>query len=150
MEVLFKGKVMIGEPSGTAGAPILNILQKKELTNVILIVTRYFGGVLLGTGGLVKAYSESAAKAIEEAGEIEKEEGYIAEVFLEYNQQREFEYICEKNNINIISKEFTDKVKNIIEISEEKYINEFKENTQSKFHELPIFIKEKKYITITK
>ena len=48
-----------GEPSGTAGAPILNILNKMELMNVLVIVTRYFGGILLGTGGLVKAYSQA-------------------------------------------------------------------------------------------
>jgi len=91
MEVLFRGKVTTGEPSGTAGAPILNILQKKELTNVIVIVTRYFGGVLLGTGGLVKAYSESAVKAIEEAGEIHKEEGYIAEQQTVYRKKQPWE-----------------------------------------------------------
>ncbi len=54
-----------GEPSGTAGAPILNILKKKELSNVLVVVTRYFGGILLGTGGLVKAYSEAAISAVE-------------------------------------------------------------------------------------
>lgn len=53
-----------GEPSSTAGAPILNILEKNNLVNVLVIVTRYFGGILLGTGGLVKAYSESALNVI--------------------------------------------------------------------------------------
>jgi len=53
-----------GEPSGTAGAPILNILNKMELMNVLVIVTRYFGGILLGTGGLVKAYSQATKMAI--------------------------------------------------------------------------------------
>ena len=54
-----------GEPSGTAGAPMLNILKKMELVNVLVVVTTYFGGILLGTGGLVKAYSEATKKAIE-------------------------------------------------------------------------------------
>ena len=51
-----------GEPSSTAGAPILNVLEKNKLVNVLIIVTRYFGGILLGTGGLVKAYSEAAMR----------------------------------------------------------------------------------------
>ena len=62
-----------GEPSGTAGMPMLNILQKNELINVLVVVTRYFGGILLGTGGLVRAYSEALVKAIENA-EFVKEE----------------------------------------------------------------------------
>ena len=55
-----------GEPSGTAGAPMLNVLQKNKLANVLITVTRYFGGILLGTGGLVRAYSDCLLKAIEE------------------------------------------------------------------------------------
>ena len=51
-----------GEPSGTAGAPILNIIKSNNLQNVVIIVTRYFGGILLGTGGLTRAYSEAAGK----------------------------------------------------------------------------------------
>ena len=61
-----------GEPSGTAGAPMLNILQKNNLANVLIVVTRYFGGVLLGTGGLVRAYSECLQKAIENSKKITK------------------------------------------------------------------------------
>ena len=62
-----------GEPSGTAGPPMLNLLQKQELTNVIVIVTRYFGGILLGTGGLVRAYTQSAKTAIDNASIIQQE-----------------------------------------------------------------------------
>lgn len=60
-----------GEPSGTAGVPILNILKNEGITNVVVVVTRYFGGVKLGTGGLVRAYSHSAKLALEEAKVIE-------------------------------------------------------------------------------
>ena len=60
-----------GEPSGTAGSPMLNILQKNNLTNVLIVVTRYFGGILLGTGGLVRAYSDSLQKAIKKSDLVE-------------------------------------------------------------------------------
>ncbi len=56
-----------GEPSGTAGAPMLNLLKKQNLSNVIIIVTRYFGGILLGTGGLVRAYTEATKEALNKA-----------------------------------------------------------------------------------
>ena len=127
---------------GTAGGPMLSILQKKELLNTLVIVTRYFGGILLGTGGLVKAYSEAEASALEDAQIIEKESGYIAEIVLEYGMQGEFEYFCENNNIKIVSKEYSEKIKNLIEISEEKYLKTFKE----KFQNMPIVLKENKYI----
>ena len=61
-----------GEPSGTAGAPMLNLLSKNELVNCLAVVTRYFGGILLGTGGLVRAYSEVTKKAIEGANIVEE------------------------------------------------------------------------------
>ena len=56
-----------GEPSGTAGAPMVEILEKQGLANLLIVVTRYFGGILLGTGGLVRAYSDSLKKALEKA-----------------------------------------------------------------------------------
>ncbi len=61
-----------GEPTGTAGAPMLNLLKKSELVNCIAVVTRYFGGILLGTGGLVRAYSEVTKQAIENANIVEE------------------------------------------------------------------------------
>lgn len=69
-----------GEPSGTAGAPMLNILQKQELTNVLIVVTRYFGGILLGTGGLVRAYTSAAKEAIEKAQIVEEEPRFRNEI----------------------------------------------------------------------
>lgn len=117
-----------GEPSGTAGGPMLNILSKKELVNVLVVVTRYFGGILLGTGGLVRAYSEAIDQAIQNAKEVEKEKGYLADVDIEYEEQREFEYMCEKNKIEIVKKEYTDKIKYTIEISMVNYEKVFRTN----------------------
>ena len=57
-----------GEPQGTAGQPMLNVFQREEVTNVVCVVTRYFGGVLLGAGGLVRAYTQSAKDALDAAG----------------------------------------------------------------------------------
>lgn len=90
-----------GEPSGTAGAPMLNILQKNNLCNVIAIVTRYFGGILLGTGGLVRAYSDVTLNAVNFSEKVEKCIGIEAEVELEYNNLEIFKYYCKINNIYI-------------------------------------------------
>ncbi len=90
-----------GEPSGTAGGPMLNILQKNNLCNVLVVVTRYFGGILLGTGGLVRAYSDATLEAINNSEMIEKCMGQEAEVEIEYNNLENFKYYCKKNNIII-------------------------------------------------
>lgn len=109
-----------GEPSGTAGGPMLNILQKNNLCNVLVVVTRYFGGVLLGTGGLVRAYSESTLNAIDLADKIEKCIGLEFQVTLDYNNFESFKYYCRKNRINIINIEYTDIIICKIQLEEEK------------------------------
>ena len=107
-----------GEPSGTAGGPMLNILQKNDLCNVLVIVTRYFGGILLGTGGLVRAYSEATIEAINEAEKVEKCIGLEAEVQIEYNYLESFKHYCKINNIFIGNFIYSDKIFCKIELQE--------------------------------
>ena len=73
-----------GEPSGTAGVPILEVLRQQELTGLLVVVTRYFGGILLGAGGLVRAYSKSCAKAIENAGVVTMKQTAVYEMECDY------------------------------------------------------------------
>lgn len=75
-----------GEPSGTAGRPILEVIKNKNLQNVVIVVTRYFGGKLLGTGGLIRAYGQSAVQGIEAANEVEKILHTRLSVSVEYTQ----------------------------------------------------------------
>ena len=107
-----------GEPSGTAGAPMLEILEKQSIYNVVVIVTRYFGGILLGTGGLVRAYSDSLKEAIKESTLVEQEPGYEAEIKLPYADFEKFKYYCNKNNINIINSEYSDFIICKIEVND--------------------------------
>ena len=107
-----------GEPSGTAGSPILNVIEKNGLCNVLVIVTRYFGGILLGTGGLVRAYTEATIKAIEKANIVQQEEGYEVEIITTYSDIEKLKYYCNKNQIKIINIQYEENVKCIIEISE--------------------------------
>lgn len=107
------------EPSGTAGIPMLTLLQKNNLVNVLIVVTRYFGGILLGTGGLVRAYTDSSKQALESAKIIELQYGEILEYCIEYDEFEYFKYICEKNNIEIINTEYSNNIKAIIKLKEE-------------------------------
>lgn len=107
------------EPSGTAGIPMLTLLQKNNLVNVLIVVTRYFGGILLGTGGLVRAYTDSSKQALEAAKIIELQYGEIIEYCIEYDEFEYFKYICEKNNIEIINTEYSNNIKAIIKLKEE-------------------------------
>ena len=83
-----------GEPSGTAGMPILDIIKGNDLYNILVVVTRYFGGILLGTGGLVKAYSDVTKNAINLSNLVEMEEGYEVEIELDYKNFN-FNSLCE-------------------------------------------------------
>ena len=99
-----------GEPSGTAGAPLLALLKSYNLTNVIIIVTRYFGGILLGTGGLVRAYTEVAQKAINNAKIVQKDYGIKYEIQISYNNLKEIQYICKKLKINIVEIDYKENI----------------------------------------
>ena len=136
-----------GEPSGTAGAPMLNILQKNNLVNVVVIVTRYFGGILLGTGGLVRAYSNSLLQAIEKSKKIQKCFGQELEVELKYNEFENFKYYCKNNEIKIVDAQYKENIVCKIELEEEKKL-ELMQDFEIKNINLN-YIKElsKKYIT---
>lgn len=120
-----------GEPSGTAGQPMLNILQKNNLVNVLVIVTRYFGGILLGTGGLVRAYSNSLTQALQICDKIEICYGREFELSLDYNELEKFKYYCKNNKINIIETEYFDTVFCKIEVEESK-IQQLKKDFETK------------------
>ena len=135
-----------GEPSGTAGAPMLAILEKLELTNVLVVVTRYFGGILLGTGGLVKAYSEATKQAIGKAHIITIEQGYLLEVIISYSELEKFKYFCKQNQIVIKKEEYLDNINLNIELSEKMKDKILKDYQNLNFHILKSKILEEKYI----
>lgn len=139
-----------GEPSGTAGAPMLNILQKNNLANVLIIVTRYFGGILLGTGGLVRAYSDSLLNAISKSNILKKCLGEELEVVLDYNVFENFKYYCKNNKINITKIDYTESIVCRIELEEE-----IKDKLLDDFNTKNIILKEirtisKKYVIKSK
>ena len=105
---------------GTAGAPMLNVLQKNNIVNVLIVVTRYFGGILLGTGGLLRSYTDSLQKALEKSEKIQKYLGVEMLVELDYNEYSNFQYYCKNNDILIRNVEYCELVMCNIELDEEK------------------------------
>ncbi len=115
-----------GEPQGTAGVPVLDILQKNELTDVCCVVTRYFGGILLGGGGLVRAYSTSAKLAVESSDILNMCECYAMEINMDYNLYSKISYILPQFEIKEISSKFEETVHLEI-MAKEQFYNSLKE-----------------------
>lgn len=120
-----------GEPSGTAGGPMLNILQKNNLANILTVVTRYFGGILLGTGGLVRAYSDALLEALEKTQKVKMVSGLELEVTLSYNNFENFKYYCKNHEINIISTNYNENIVCKIDMELEKKV-EFDKDYENK------------------
>ena len=110
-----------GEPSRTAGAPLLDLLKKQGLSNVLVVVTRYFGGILLGTGGLVKAYTESASKALFKTDIVTKEIGNLYEIVVEYSDLNNIEHNAESIGYRIKEIEYGESVKIRVLSTEDKF-----------------------------
>ena len=135
-----------GEPSGTAGGPMLNILQKSNLCNVVVIVTRYFGGILLGTGGLVRAYSDATQKVIEKTIKISKVDGIEIEVKLDYSNFEIFKYYCKNNEININKIDYAEDIILMIEMEKNRK-NIFLKDIETKTLNVKSFqVLQEKYI----
>ena len=107
-----------GEPTSTAGIPILNAIQENELTNILVIVTRYFGGILLGTGGLVRAYTKATTEAIKNANITQKEIGYKIKFVTDYNKLEQLKYYLKQNLCSIIDVTYLEKIEVIAEVTE--------------------------------
>lgn len=110
-----------GEPSGTAGKPVLAVLRGSSLGNAILVVTRYFGGTLLGKGGLVKAYTESAQLAVQSVNRARRKHFLIAEMLLPYNRFEQMRALIASQNGTIDSENFSEVVRMIVKIPDEGY-----------------------------
>ena len=119
-----------GEPSGTAGAPMLQLLSKNELVNVLTVVTRYFGGVLLGTGGLVRAYSQATVEGMQKAGWVNMQLGEVIKLPVSYQNLAYLQYYCRRNDIAILETNFDKDPYIIFEITmdeKQKFLHEMEE-----------------------
>jgi uncharacterized protein, YigZ family len=124
-----------GEPQGTGGIPILEVIKKNGVTDIAVVVTRYFGGILLGAGGLVRAYSKGAAIAVASGEIVEKVEGVTLTIKIDYDFLGKVQYVCSQNFWHIEEANYTDKVELIIfvEISKSEEIkNKITEVTSGK------------------
>jgi uncharacterized YigZ family protein len=126
-----------GEPQGTAGVPVLDVLQKEGLTDVCVVVTRYFGGILLGGGGLVRAYSHACKIAVDAAKIMDMHNCYELLIKTDYNFYGKINYILPDFDVKILSTEFTDDVTvKLLVKSElcENLIDEITETTNGKIY----------------
>ena len=115
-----------GEPSGTAGMPILNVLKKNNLDHILAVVIRYFGGIKLGAGGLTRAYSNSTIEAINNSKIIELVKGYYIQIEFDFSQKKTVDYIL--NNISIKEITFDTNIIYKLYLSNQDIINELKNN----------------------
>ncbi|MGL4774364.1 MAG: YigZ family protein [Clostridium sp.] len=99
-----------GEPQGTAGIPILEVMKKSNITDCAVVVTRYFGGIMLGAGGLTRAYTKGASIATKASEVVEKVDGLKISLHMDYDLLGKVQYICMQNTWHIEDTEYSDRV----------------------------------------
>lgn len=99
-----------GEPAQTAGRPMLDVLMGEKLHNVLVVVTRYFGGTLLGTGGLVRAYSSAVQEGLRNSVLVEKKQGCILSIETDYTDLGKLSYLCGQMKLAVLGTEYTEMV----------------------------------------
>ncbi len=109
-----------GEPQGTAGKPMLEVLQHRRIAGICVVVTRYFGGVLLGTGGLIRAYQSALIAGLEESRILEEKQGYRLTFCIGYEDYGRFNHLCEKYEIIRESIVYTERITIHLVAEEEK------------------------------
>ena len=103
-----------GEPAGTAGIPMLNVLLKNDLTNILAITVRYFGGIKLGAGRLVRAYTKSLTETIKNSKIVELEKGLEVKIIINYDMQKNLDYLLK--DYEIISKSYQEQITYIVKV----------------------------------
>ena len=138
-----------GEPSGTAGIPILESLKLAKIHNVVAVVNRYFGGIKLGAGGLIRAYSNTTTEAIHQAGLVQRIKQAILKITVTYTLHDPLLYYLKENNLEVAGEEYGVNVETSIYVNEtdledvkEKLINRFNDQLQitegdQRFNEIP-------------
>lgn len=107
-----------GEPAGTAGIPMLDVLTRNEVTNAVAVVSRYFGGVLLGAGGLVRAYSGAVSGALERVGLVERRPARLVSTTVDYNLAGRLEHDLRSTGHDLIDVVYTDRVRFDLRVDE--------------------------------
>ncbi len=134
-----------GEPQGTAGQPILKIIEAGNLKNVLLVVIRYFGGILLGAGLLGRTYMNAAKRLVEESDIVEAKAGREECIEIDYKDVKYIKILLENNNARILKQEYLQNVSIFYEITNEDY-EKFKENISSSLIDYKVILSNTKYI----
>lgn len=125
---------------------MLNIIKNNNLTNILVVVTRYFGGILLGTGGLVKAYTNATLEALKNANFVTQEYGMELKIKINYMDLENLKYFCKKNGINIIKIDYTNYIECILEVVNEEKDRIIKSTNDKQFKVLEYQIIREKNI----
>lgn len=116
-----------GEPSKTAGMPMLNVLEKNELNHVLAIVVRYFGGIKLGAGGLVRAYSQSVVETLGQCDIVTKVKAPYYAITFDYHFIRQMDYFLKSRQIDVLIKDYQEKIRYECFILDESILEELNE-----------------------
>lgn len=137
-----------GEPSGTAGRPILEVLQGRGIHDALVIVTRYFGGTLLGTGGLVRAYSQAAQAGLQASSIMTKQQGRKISIKTDYNGIGKLQYIVGNRQISVADTRYGEAVEMDILVPEEEVASLTKEITEATAGKAEMDISDELFFTV--